>query len=347
MRSMILKDLRLIGRERTIMSAMAILVFIASFSSIITFGLLVLYKPDFVTVSGVEIGIAGDCPILKTVADGKNYRTLDDALKDFYAGEIGAIIYLPNENLSATNFVTVFLPKDEITGIVASSKVKDTLKDYQRKMREIRGLPGDDGFRFVSPDFRRVEVKEGSSITFRFIYAVLIPLLVITTAIISGGLVVDLISEEHETRTLEVVLSTPMSFTEFISAKVVVSLTVSATLTLVWMILLWVNIGLSNPLLILLPSLSFSMIFASLGVAVTSILKDRERSQLVFSLIAISLVTASFTTPSMMAGVVARVSAGSQFSAIEFLAYPIIGSVLCAASVLLSEKLYFWRSHQG
>ena len=347
MRSMIKKDLRLIAKERTILSAMAILIFIASFSSLITFGLLVLYKPDFIALSNVEIGIAGNCPVLKTVADGKNYLTLEDALKDFYAGRIDAVIYLPEENHTGTNFVTVFLPKDEISGIVASAKVKETLKEYQKKMREIRGLPGDDGFRFVNPDFKEVEVKEGSSITFRFIYAVLVPLLVITTGIITGGLVVDLISEEHETGTLEVILSTPMSFTEFVSAKIVAGLVVSSILTAVWILLLWINTGISNGVLVFILSLSISMTFSALGASVSSALGDRERSQLVFSLISVSAVTASFTSPYMLSGVVARISAGSMFTVQEFLAYPVLGAAACMIAVLMAERLHRLTTHHG
>lgn len=347
MKSMIKKDLRLIVKERTIMSAMAILVFIASFSSIITFGLLVLYKPDFVELSNVEIGVAGNCPVLKTVAEGKNYRTLEDALRDFYAGEIDAVMYLPDENYTGTNFVTVFLPKDEISGMVASAKIKETLREYQKKMRELRGLQGDDGFRFVNPDFREVEIKEGSSITFRFIYAVLIPLLVITTAIISGGLVVDLISEEYETKTLEVILSTPMTLTEFISAKITAGLIVSAILTAVWIFLLWINVGISNPFLLFITSISVSMVFTSIGAMVTSALKDRERSQLIFSLIAVSAVTASFTAPSMPSGVIARISAGSIFAVQEFLAYPVIGAAMCLIAIIISGRLYSASTHHG
>ncbi|WP_456369244.1 ABC transporter permease [Geoglobus sp.] len=343
--SIIKKDLRMIVKERTIMSAMAILVFIASFSSIITFGLLVLYRPDFVALSSVEIGIAGNCPVLKTVADGRNYRTLDEALQDFYSGKIHAVIYLPEENHSETNFVTVFLPKDEISGIVASAKVKEVLKEYQKKMREIRGLPGDDGFSFVDANFREVQLKEGSSITFRFIHAVLVPLLVITTAIIAGGLVVDLISEEHETRTLEVILSTPMSFREFVSAKIMSGLIVSAFLTIAWIILLLINVGISYPVLLFLMSVSVSMIFISAGAMVTSVLKDRERSQLIFSIISVSAVTASFTAPYMISGVVARISAGSFFSPSELVAYPVAGAVLCLTTVLVCEKLYMRDSH--
>ncbi|AIY89214.1 ABC transporter permease [Geoglobus acetivorans] len=338
MKAMIRKDLRLIVRERTIMSAIAILIFIASFTSVITFGLLVLYKPDSVATGSVRIGVAGNCPVLKSFAD-ERYPELEDALNDFYAGKIDAVLYLPEENYTSANFVTVFLPKNEITGILAGTQVKEILQKYQKAMRERRGIPGDDGFRVYSLDGGKAELREGSSMTFRFIYAILIPLLLITTAIIAGGLVIDLISEEYETRTLDVILSTPMSITDFISAKVFSALIVSAVLSAVWVFLLHVNTGIFRPVLLLILSVSFSMIFASIGAIISSGLKDRERSQLVFSILSVSIVTVSFTHPSMISGVSARISAGSYLQPWEFLIYPVLGSVLMLLSIKFSEKL--------
>ncbi len=338
MKAIIGKDLRMIARERTIMSAISILIFIASFSSIITFGLLVLYKPDFIALSGVKIGVAGDCPVLKMSGADERYGTLEEGLNDFYSGKIDALIYLPKENISSVNFVTVYLPKDEISGIIASSKVKEILREYQERLRRMNSIPPSHGFDFYDENFRRVEVREGSSITFRFIYAVLIPLLLITTAIIAGGLAIDLISEEYETKTYEVILSTPLSSSEFISSKIFVSLLISSILSAVWIALIYLNVGVHNPVMLFIMSVSISMIFSSAGAISSLILKDRERSQLVFSVIAVSIVTASFSGKSMIAGVAARISAGSPFTTLEFLTYPFIGALLLLLSVFLSKK---------
>ncbi len=339
MKAMIVKDFRMIARERTIMSAISILVFIASFSSIITFGLLVLYKPDFVSISGVRVGVAGDAPVLKLSGVDVKYDTLEEGLKDFYAGKIDALLYLPEENVSSTNFVTVYLPKDEISGIIATSKVKEILKEYQKRLRKINGIPSSHGFSFYDENFKKIEIKEGSSITFRFIYGVLIPLLLITTAIITGGLVIDLVSEEYETRTYEVILSTPLSPSEFISSKIFVSLLISSILSVIWILLIHLNVGIHNALLILILSISVSMIFSSLGAISTIVLKDRERSQLVFSIMSVSFVTASFSGKSMIGSVTARISAGSYFNAVEFIIYPLIGSILLLMSIFLAKKL--------
>ncbi len=338
MKAMIMKDLKMIARERTIMSAITILIFIASFSSIITFGLLVLYKPDFIALSGVKIGVAGNCPVLQMSGADVRYQSLEEGLNDFYSGKIDALIYLPKENVSSINFVTVYLPEDEITGIIASSRIKEILKEYQKRLREMNGIPSDHGFEFYDTDFGRTEIQEGSSITFRFIYAVLIPLLIITTAIISGGLVIDLMSEEYETKTYEVILSTPLSSSEFISSKIFVSLLISTILSVIWIALVYINVGINNPAMILILSVSVSMIFSSLGSISSLVFKDRERSQLVFSIISVSVVTASFTSRSMIAGIAGRISAGSYFTSMEFLAYPFLGASLLILAVFLSKK---------
>ena len=338
MKAMIVKDIRMIARERTIMSAISILIFIASFSSIITFGLLVLYKPDFVSMSGVKVGVAGNCLMLKMSGVDAEYDTLEEGLKDFYGGKIDALLYLPEENISSTNFVTVYLPKDEISGIIVTSKVKEILKEYQKRLREMNSIPASHGFSFYDENFKRIEIKEGSSITFRFIYAVLIPLLLITTAIITGGLVIDLISEEYETKTYEVILSTPLSPSEFISSKIFVSLLISSILSVTWIVLIFLNVGIHNAFLILILSISVSMIFSSIGAISSLLLKDRERSQLVFSLVSVSFVTVSFSGKSMIGSISARISAGSYFDTGEFMIYPLIGSALLLISVFLSKR---------
>ena len=337
MRAMIAKDLKLIGKEKTILSAMGILVFLASFSSIVTFGLLILYKPDVILISNVKIGVAGRCEILKSVSGVEKYSSLDKAMRDFYSGKVDAVIYLPNESLAKPNFVTVFLPKDEIAGIVAGSKVKEILIEYEKKMRAVRGIPPDDGFKIVDYNFNSV-VERGSSVTFRFIYSVLIPLLAITTGIIAGGLVVDQITEEFESRTIEVVLSTPMSFREFIAGKIVVSLLVSTLLSITWIALLALNVEIANIPLLFLTTISFSLILTSAGAVIASYLCDRERSQLIFSFLAISTVTLSFTYPWMVAGVIARVSAGGYLTASEVLIYPLSSLLSFLISITLSER---------
>jgi len=337
MRAMIAKDLKLIGKERTILSAMGILVFLASFSSIVTFGLLILYKPDLILISNVKIGVAGGCEILKSVSNAERYDSLDEAMRDFYSGKIDAVIYLPNESLAKPNFVTVFLPKDEIAGIIASSKVKQILIEYEKRMRAVKGIPPDDGFKIVDYNFRTV-FEKGSSVTFRFIYSVLIPLLAITTGIIAGGLVVDQISEEFESRTIEVVMSTPMSFREFVAGKIAVSLLVSTILSIAWIALLALNVGIASIPLLLLITISFSLILISAGAVVASYLCDRERSQLIFSFLAISIVTLSFTYPWMVAGVIARVSAGGYITVGEVLIYPLLSLLSLFLSITLSAR---------
>jgi len=60
--------------------------------------------------------------------------------------------------------------------------------------------------------------QTGGTDFFEFVYGLLIPLLVFMPAIISSAMIIDLITEEYEHRTLEVLLAAPVSFAEVIWA---------------------------------------------------------------------------------------------------------------------------------
>lgn len=335
---LIKKDLRMIARERTIMSAISILVFVASFSSLVTFGLIFLYSPDAFMFTEVNVGVAGNCPILKSYGD-RAYDSLSTALSDFYSGKVDAVLYLPEENISSINTVTLYISKNDISGVIAFTKAKKILQEYEKALRLQKEIPGDDGFEMRYVDGRNAESVKGLSMTYRFIYAILIPLLLVTTAVISGGLVVDIITEEWETKTLHVITSTPMSLAEFIYSKLVTSFIISSMLSAIWIFMMEINMGVSNTILLFVLSVSFSAILSALSSIISSALKDRERSQLLFSILMVSIVTVSFSSPSMIAGVSARVSAGSLYSIQEVLVYPALTLILTPISARISEKL--------
>jgi hypothetical protein len=73
----------------------------------------------------------------------------------------------------------------------------------------------------------------------------------------------------------------------------------------------------------------------STSALIVSVFKDRERSQLVFSVITVGIMPLLFSNPFMPASLITRISAGSEFG-IEFsLVYFVLGVI----SLLFSRKL--------
>ncbi|RLI79481.1 hypothetical protein DRP05_03785 [Archaeoglobales archaeon] len=331
-----LKDLKAMFKERTFVSILLLLIFVASFSSVITFGILALYNPDYIGFAvekNVNVAIVGDAPILERIVEAKKYDSLSNALSDFYNGKIDAIIVL-NENLSS-NYVKVYLPKEEIKAIQASLFIKEKLIEYERKLKELNGIPNFDlAFYFNN---KQIEIPEGISVAFKFIYVVLIPLLMFTTAICCGGLVIDSISEELETRTMDL-LKIAASPSQIFGGKILASVILSLILTPTWIGLLILNgIEINNLILVILLSLSFSMILTSIAYSVVTFVKDRERSQLTFSIISVLLMPLLFTNPYSPTSLIGRIAADGYFSIAEPIFYFAISTILVYTNIYVAK----------
>ncbi len=331
MKELVLRDIRLLLRERTFASILFFLIFTASFASLVTYGLVFLSSPQSVHFTSLNVGVVGDCPILKSVIGGRSYDNLEDALSDFSAGVIDAIVYLPKENVSGTNYVTVYLPKDELVTFVAASFLKDKLEIYEAKLREARGI---NVVKLVVFSEKQVSYYKGFSTAFKFIYVALIPLLVLTTAIVSSGVLIDSTTEEFETGSVEVLMSAPISMKKLLAYKLLSSGIISLSLTAFWILLLRVNsIEVHNLPIFFLSAASVYFIFNSIALLTSAHFKDRERSQLFFSFIATGIVALSFLSKYSVAGILTRVSAGSPFSILEVVLYATLSAMMVFASL--------------
>lgn len=333
------KDLKSAFKERTIISIVGLQLFVALFASVITFGLLVLYSPGdtgYAIDKDVRLGFVGDAPVLRDTIDPySTYDSLDAALEDFYGGKIDSVVFLTQEKYSDTNFVRVILPKEEVKAIQSSLLLKERLKEYEHKMRSMRDVPPSLDLKTYTPQFKEIEVPESVSITYEFIYILLIPLLVITTAATSAGMFIDLISEEKETKTAHVLLSTPVGEQQIIQGKMLSSVLLTTLLTPTWILLLILNgIEIANIPLVFLISISISLIFLAISALSVSISRDRERAQLVFSLLIVGVIPLMFSSPELPAILTSRIAAGSPFSMEYLLLYPLVGLVL----ILIASK---------
>ncbi|AEA48115.1 ABC transporter permease [Archaeoglobus veneficus] len=336
------KDLKSVGREKTFLMAVGLQLFVAMFASVLTFGLLVLYNPSYAGIGGdVEIGLVGDAPVLESVLNAIKYDSIQQALEDFYSGKIDAVVWLPKENLSSTNFVRVYLPKEEVKAIQASIVLREKLVEYEEKLRELRGVPGEVNLKIYSPEFESVEVPEGSSVPFKLIYVVLIPLLMLTTAATAAGMFIDLITEEIESKTAHVLLATPLTPIEFIAGKVLAAIVLSAILAPTWMLLLILNgVEIHSFALVALLSVAVSCIFISIA-GIASLAGDRERAQLIFSLLVIGLIPVFFISHLTPAGLVTRIAAGSPFevyAVVVYLTAPVL--LVYVSSRLIADRLF-------
>ncbi|HDJ37930.1 MAG TPA: ABC transporter permease, partial [Methanosarcinales archaeon] len=233
------KDLRGLFSERTLVLTILLQLAIASFSSFLVVGLTSFYDPGALAdedLAGINIGLAYRSEVTlnnSTIRDEKNvnetllYHLIDEsklspvsypdysgAGSGFYEGEIDGIVLVPNVAINGSDLIEIhiYLPETDFKSTILMLQLKEPLERLERYVREIRTkrLPN-----YTPIDLNILNLPERSSNHyFEFIYVALIPLLVFTPAFISGGLVIDLITEEFERKTIDLILVTPTTFSE-------------------------------------------------------------------------------------------------------------------------------------
>ncbi len=280
-----LKDLRSIAREKTFILSFMLILFISSFINIISAGLAVLYGSGY--YGKVKIGLVGDAPVFESLANPIKFEDIQTGLKFLSEGKIDALLVF-NENITGRNNIRLYLPKEEIRAVKSIPYLRKVLMEYQDKLRLINGYPVLN-IRVYDKHGSALKIPEGLSLQFKFIYVVIIPMLAILSAIISSMYLIDIICEEFETRSIEV-LSTVARLDEVISGKFLPSFIIFLILTCSWIVVVNANNVYVDFLLTLYSSLSLYILMASISLIVSIYVKNREKSQLLFSLIIIPLI---------------------------------------------------------
>jgi len=277
------KELGSVLRDRTIIIAILIQLFIASFSSALLLGMLSMYDSDTIMKFGgaqIKIGMVGavDNPLDRFIGERGlqviSYATLADAEAEFFQNKVNAIVVIP-PNVRDTAEIKLYLPDSEAVSSLIRMVIQEPLKQYENYLRTQNGI-----------EVRYTDLKGKPSISFEFIYSVLIPMLMFFPAFVAGSMSIDSITEEVENNTLQTLLSAPLTINGMIGAKIVAAVALSALQCAAWLALLQLNgIAIQHTTWILLLALIVAGITSTSAALGAVLLKDRERSQFIYSLI--------------------------------------------------------------
>jgi ABC-type Na+ efflux pump permease subunit len=283
------KEVGSVLRDGTIIIAVLIQLFIASFSSALLLGMLSLYDADTIMKfggAGIKIGIVAppDDSLGAMMSDrGLSvfyYNSLAEAQDAIYLRQITAIVVVP-ENVNELSEIQLYLPDSDTFSSLIRMVVQEPLKQYENYLRKTNGI-----------DVRYENLQGKPATSFEFVYSVLIPLLMFFPAFVAGSMTIDSLSEEVENNTLQTLLSAPLSVNGMIGAKITAAVIVAITQCLAWIFLLRANgTVISNLPWVILLALIIAALTASFAAFGTVFFKDRERSQFVYSL-ALLAVTA-------------------------------------------------------
>lgn len=284
------KELRSVIRDRTILIAVLIQLFIASFSSGLLLGVLSLYDPDTILQSGnvqIRIGLVGPAgsPLEASLREGglrvSPYATLAEAQAAFLSNRVNAVIVMPTDAgaAGAAAQIKLYLPSSDAASSLIRMVIQGPLKDYENTLRAQNGI-----------DVRYTDLEGKPSTSFEFVYSVLLPMLMFFPAFVAGSMSIDSLTEEVENNTLQTLLSAPLTINSMIGAKIVSSVIISTLQCIAWLTLMQLNgIAIQNLPWILLLAIIVAGITSTAAMLGAVFLRDRERSQFFYSLLLLAV----------------------------------------------------------
>jgi len=289
--AVIKKELASVIRDRTIVISILIQLFIASFSSALLLGMLSLYDPDTIlkfSGAGIRIGVVNSSDnVLGSLMSERgiqtiHYSTLTDANAAFYRGEVFAIVDTPQDANGLTE-IKLYLPDSDAAGSLMRMVIQEPLKQYENYLRAEKGI-----------EVRYSGLKGKPATAYEFVYSVLIPMLMFFPAFVSGSMTVDSISEEVENNTLQTLLSAPLSINGMVAGKIAAAVSLSILQCIAWLSLLQLNgVAIQNTGWILLLALIVAGITSTSAALGAVLLRDRERSQFIYSLMLLAAAAIS------------------------------------------------------
>jgi ABC-type Na+ efflux pump permease subunit len=226
------RELKAVTREKTIMFAILIQFLIASLSSVLLVGIMAFYDPSSISQNSgahIRVGVVQelDTPLpAYLAAQGigvSEYNSSAAAGEAFSSGRVDALIQIPAAHAGIVD-MQLTLPELDTSQTVVMMLLQEPLKRYENYLRENNG---------IQVNYDNLGGKPGNS--YEFLYTIIVPVLMLFPALIAGSIIIDTIAEEFQNKTFEILISSPVSLKQILSAKVA-----AAVLTALAQVLLWV-----------------------------------------------------------------------------------------------------------
>jgi ABC-type Na+ efflux pump permease subunit len=305
------RELATIRREKTIVLALLIQLFIAAFSSFLLVGFVSLYDPGAAAGSGIAIGVAGNASgTVVDAIDGEGswrlveFEGAEPAEAAFANGRVDALL-IADEQPSGRLDVEAIAPDESVRSTVVVVELRAALEMLERERRLALAE------RLEQPPVPVPDVPPVPP-TFGFTYTVLLPLLVFLPVFISGSVAADTITEELDAGTLELLRVSPLSAVEIVEGKMLAMVALAPAQAAAWLLLLRLNGTLvARPFAILGLVTAAATVVVALGSGLALRLRDRQSAQLVYSLAVIVLFVAASALPETPTNAVAKLAVGS------------------------------------
>ena len=334
------RELRVLGREKTIVLALAIQLFVAGFSGFLVVGLVSISDPGSVEGFEIDAAVTGDASdeMLDAMAeiesvDGQAYSTSSAAFSAFDRGAVGVVFEAREREGRIAVAVTAPEGSIETTLVVAESR--SVLRALERAQQRERAA-----FRSTQP--LALPPTAGGNPYFDFTYTVLLPLLVFLPVFISGSIAVDSVTEEVDRGTLELLRVAPVTMADILTGKALAMIVIVPLQVATWLALLSLNgVAIANPGWLVALATAAATVVVALGIAVAVLTPNRQAAQLVFSVGVLALFVGASVLPDGPANAAARLAIDSATTATHLLVvgYALLALLSVAAIGRLAERI--------
>lgn len=336
------RELKSLLREKTILFAIVVQLFIASFSSIILIGIMAFYDPTSIAATtkvNVKVGVVGDTssPMLEYLRDNKltvkRFLNLSDAEAGFQSGQVDTVMFIPEGRAGVVN-MKLILPELDAKKTLILMVLNEPLKRYENYLRQVNGVQ----LNYISSGGKPYT-------TYEFLYSVIIPVLMFLPSLIAGSIVIDTVSEELEDKTFDTLMSAPVSLGQVLAAKISAAVITASIQMVMWVGLLRLNsIIVQKPTLVILASVIIAATL-SVGTAIIALyFKDRERAQFVYSIALVATIGGSYFLSPSPFNLIARLAAGNpDVGVLEVALYTVPLIMISLLFINMSGKLTLMR----
>ncbi len=305
------REIASLRSEKTIVLALLIQLFVASFSSFLVVGLVSLYDPGSVEGYTLQMAVGGNASdeVIEVVGNDDSievvqYESAAEAREGFQNRRVDAMLVATHAG-NGTVAVQATVPDENLRTTVIIVQVRETLQAMEENLRQEYRTSLDREVLDVPP-------KQGSSPYFGFTYTVLVPLLMFLPVFISGSIAVDSLTEESQRGTLELLRVAPVTLGDIVDAKLLATATLAPVQAALWLGLLWFNgTGISNPLVLVGLVGALAVLVVSVGIGIALAAADRRQAQFLYSTGVLGAITVAGLLPEHPANTVARLAIGS------------------------------------
>ncbi|NUE02585.1 ABC transporter permease [Halorubraceae archaeon YAN] len=320
------REVRMLGKEKTIVLALAIQLFVAGFSSFLVVGLVSLYDPTGVDGYTIEAAVTGDAAdeLLAAASEHERVSTTsyDDQASAQSAFQQGSaqLIFTANWEDDRIRIVTT-VPDSNVETTIIVTEARGVLQTLERQQRVDRAA-------FLEQTPLSPLGESDGNPYYDFTYTILVPLLVFLPIFISGSITVDSITEEIERGTLDLLRVAPVTLTEIVDGKALAAIVIAPVQALTWLLLLTVNgTPIHNIGPIVLLTTAITVIVVALAATMAFVGSDRRGAQFLYSIAVIAFFAGSSFLPGGPTNTIARLAIDSA----DLTSYLTIGIFVVAA----------------